>query len=76
MNSGPNNLLPKYYEITPSIQTELIQYGFLKLVRATVHVGPKTVTSFSDMIGDAIDQPMRLFELQALNRAMQLILSS
>jgi len=64
----------KNYQITPLIETELIQVGYLKLIRATVTVGTMTVTSFSDAIRDSADLHFDQYIRQATYRAMELIL--
>ena len=76
MTTNTDNLSFKYADITPSIQTEIIEAGYVKLVRATVTVGPLVVTSFSDIIKDSADVPLQRYALQATSRAIDLILSS
>ena len=65
---------PAFYDITPLIATELIQIGKLKLVRATVTIGPMKVTSFSDVIYESSTEPFQRYAQQAAYRAMELIL--
>ena len=74
MTTKVTDLDPESYDITPLIETEVMEAGAVKLVRATVTVGPMTVTSFSDMIQEVADVPFQTYALQASNRAMELIL--
>ena len=76
MTTNTDYSQPKYFEITPLIETELIHVAHLKLVRATVTVGPMTVTSFSDVIQEADNFPFQKYAIQATYRAMELILRS
>ena len=64
---------PKYWESTPSIKTELIDRGFLKLVKATVIVGQMTITAFSDAVEESPNHTLPDCTRQATQRAMQLI---
>ena len=76
MTANTDNLSFKYADITPAIKTEIIEAGYVKLVRATVTVGPLVVTSFSDVISDTADLPLQSYALQATSRAIDLILSN
>lgn len=76
MDTDCSIALPTYDDITPLIATELIQIGDLKLVRATVTIGPMRVTSFSDAIQESSTESFQKYAQQAAYRALELILRS
>jgi len=64
---------PKYWESTPTIKTELIQIGQLKMVKATVIAGQMTITAFSDAVQEVSHGAIQDYARQATQRAMRLV---
>ena len=69
MSTAVFTSLPKPPEVSPAIQTEIVEVEHLRFIKVTVLFKSLRVTAFSDAIGESV--PLQDYARQATRRAMQ-----